>query len=263
MKFLVEHLVDIATRAGHWSYAFRRRFARQLLFLQQRISPEGYLGLHLTVGIVILLAAGWAFVGVTEDVVNRDPIVFVDQSVATWFQVHATPGSTRVMMAISFLGSGVWITTVAVLAAIYLLWQRVWDELLLLFLVSGCGSVLNVLIKSLFHRARPAFENPIQTLDTYSFPSGHTMAATLFYGLMAVFAVIHLRDWRARVLAVLLAVAMILLIGVSRMALVVHYFSDVLAAIAAGVVWLAFCVTAVDTLRRRRVWLAASRPISR
>ena len=89
-------------------------------------------------------------------------------------------------------------------------------------------------------------------LSGYSFPSGHTMAATLLCGVLAVFAVITLKSWRWRVRAVLSACVMVLLVGFSRVYLGAHFLSDVLGAAAAGLAWLAFCLTAVDTLRRYR-----------
>jgi membrane-associated phospholipid phosphatase len=91
-------------------------------------------------------------------------------------------------------------------------------------------------------------------LKDYGFPSGHTMIATLLYGLLAVLLVRTLRSapWRRVVVGV--AGAVILLVGISRMYLGAHYLSDILAAMAAGVAWLALCLTAVGTLcyRRRR-----------
>ena len=50
---------------------------------------------------------------------------------------------------------------------------------------------------------------------------------------------------------------MVLLVGLSRMYLGVHYFSDVLGAISEGCAWLALTITAVSTVRRQRAWRAA------
>jgi undecaprenyl-diphosphatase len=90
------------------------------------------------------------------------------------------------------------------------------------------------------------------TLTSYSFPSGHVAAATLFYGLLATFIIVRLEAWRWRVLVAQLAFLLIALVALSRVYLGVHYRSDVLAAIAESVAWLAFCLSAVHALRLRR-----------
>lgn len=60
----------------------RRRFSRQLAFIRARLSPTGYFGLHLTVGALVLIGAGWLFGGIAEDVVSGDPLTMVDAQVA-------------------------------------------------------------------------------------------------------------------------------------------------------------------------------------
>jgi undecaprenyl-diphosphatase len=109
-----------------------------------------------------------------------------------------------------------------------------------------------MLLKSAYHRVRPSFDDPLLTLATYSFPSGHTAGTTLFYGFMAALLVSRVRAWRWRVATVMLAVLMIVLVGLSRMYLGVHYLSDVMAAAAISIAWLALCLTSVDELRRRQ-----------
>ncbi len=223
--------------------------------MRDRFSAEGWLGLHLTIGALILVGAAWIFGALAEDVVNRDPIVVIDAGIANWFHARATPAAVQAMELLTFFGSSAWVIAAASMLAIYLIRRRDWDRLVLLLLVTPGGALLNLLIKSAFQRQRPAFADPIQILDGYSFPSGHTMAATLFYGLLAVFALHHFRLARARLVALLCAMLMAALVGLSRIALGVHYFSDVVAAATAGVAWLALCVTGVEALRRRRAEL--------
>lgn len=233
--------------------AFRRRFPVHLEFLQARLSPEGYLGLHLTVGTLVLIGAAWLFGGIAEDVVTGDPLTIVDKQLAIWFYNHTTPALNRAMIAITALGSMPAISGLALLTFFVLLWRRYWYWLLALLLTIPGGTLLNLLLKSAFARQRPSFENPIMTLTGHSFPSGHTMMATLLYGLLAVFAVLDLKAWRWRVLVVLMAWLVIVMVGFSRLYLGAHYLSDVLAAMAAGIAWLALCLTGVDTFRRHRL----------
>jgi membrane-associated phospholipid phosphatase len=117
------------------------------------------------------------------------------------------------------------------------------------------GMLLNTLLKLAFHRERPTFSGLSAALHTFSFPSGHTMAATLLYGVLAAYAIARLRSARARLAVVLGAVLMVALVGFSRIYLGVHYLSDVLAAAAEGIAWLALCYTAVHTLMLRRTSL--------
>jgi membrane-associated phospholipid phosphatase len=72
------------------------------------------------------------------------------------------------------------------------------------------------------------------------------------YGMLAYFAVLTLRSWRARTAAVFSAAVLVILIGFSRMYLGVHYFSDVVAGYAAGGVWLSALITGAETIRRSK-----------
>ena len=254
-RWLGRHEADVKRRwqalAEHPRVvALRRRFAPQLEFLLDRLSPSGYLGLHLTIGVLLLIGASWLFGGIAQDVVTGDPLTVIDKNVAEWFHERRTPGLTTTMQLVTGLASPAWVTGVAMVTALVLWWKRCWFRLLTLVLVVPGGMVLDFLLKILFHRHRPSFAESFLIFYGYSFPSGHTMAATLLYGVLAVFAVIALEAWRWRVAAVLGAFVMVLLVGFSRVYLGAHYLSDVLGAAAAGLAWLALCLTAVDTLRR-------------
>lgn len=227
-------------------------FPRLQSFTAARFAPDGTFGLHLTVGVALMLAAAWLFGHIAEDVVTGDRITVLDLQLARWFHVHAGAGLTQLMLLLAHWHSVAGTLAMALLIGAW--WRRKGERDWLLALAATVpgGLVLNVLLKYAFHRARPHFDDPLLTLPTYSFPSGHTVAATLVYGLLACYAVRHARSWRARVAAVALACLMVVLVGVSRMYLGVHYLSDVLGAAAEGCAWLAVCVTAMSTLRRRR-----------
>ena len=119
------------------------------------------------------------------------------------------------------------------------------------------GLLLNVLMKLAFHRARPVFDDPLLTLSTYSFPSGHVAGSTILYGLVVVWVFGHTRRRSRRLLAVAGAFAAIGLVAFSRMYLGVHYLSDVSAAFAEGVAWLALCLSAFAAFWREAPTVAA------
>src|SRR5262249_46540334 len=169
--------------------ALPERWAPLLRFVRARLSPEDYLGLNLTVGALILIAATWLFGGIAEDVVTGDPLTNLDVLVANWLHARTNPSLTRAMILASDLGATAVVTSVAGFAAVLLLCTRRWYWLLALVLTIPGGMLLNVGLKLAFHRHRPIFVDPIVVVTTYSFPSGHTMAATMLYGLLAAVAV--------------------------------------------------------------------------
>ena len=227
-------------------------FPRLHRFVAARLSPEGETGLHLTVGVVLMLIAAWVFGGIAEDVVTGDAITLLDVWLAQWFHLHASPSMTRFMLFITHWHGMIGASVMALMLAAYFQLRRQYYWLLALVAVVPGGMLLNVLLKYVFQRTRPSFDDPLLTLATYSFPSGHTANAALLYGLLACWLVTRRRGATRRAAIIAGAVLMVALVGVSRMYLGVHYLSDVLAAAAEGCTWLAVCITAISTLRRRR-----------
>ena len=176
----------------------------------------------------------------------------IDLPLSAWFHANSNPFVTQFMLLVSLWHStaGVLLMS-AVLGVALWLTDRPWWLLALLLSVPG-GMLLNVAVKNLVQRARPHFDDPLLTLATYSFPSGHTAGAALFYGFLSalVFALPGARRWRAAMVAV--GVVMVLLVGLSRIYLGLHYFTDVIGAIALAVLWLGLCLWGVRALSRRR-----------
>lgn len=253
--WLAQHEVELRNR---WSSflarpriaAFRRTFADEIEFIEERLSPGGYLGLHLTIGAVVVLLSGWWFRGIVEHVVHHDPLGSIDYQLVEWFNAHATPVVTDIAIGLTFLGTATFLGAAScAIGAVYLA-ERKWYRLVTLALTVGGGALLNSGVKHLFHRARPVLEHPLVHLSSYSFPSGHTAGATLFFGLMALFLMQDAQRWRWRVLPPIVACLLVLLVGTSRVYLGAHYLTDVLGAVALSMLWLAFTVTAVEVNRR-------------
>ncbi|CAN7463011.1 phosphatase PAP2 family protein [Pseudoduganella sp. LjRoot289] len=238
-----------------WSMLILTRSAtsKLLRFVEARLTPGGEFGLHLTAGAALMACAVAVFAEVAENVAEQDGVAAFDQHVSDWMHGHAREPYTSFMWLLTHLHSVAGMGMLVALAGLYF-WRkeaRYW--LLALVLAVPGGMLLNVALKHIYQRARPVFEEPMLSLPTYSFPSGHTVAATLFWGLLASYAVMGAQRWRTRAALVCASVLMVALAATSRIYLGAHYPSDVLAAMAEGCGWLAVCITACSTLRRRRL----------
>ena len=238
--------------AAKIKHYLQHRFHREFSFVRARLSLDGLFGLHVTIGTLVLVGAAWLFGGIAEDLITGDPLMLVDQLVSEWFRVHATPRFALGMHFASALASTASVSILFALVSCVLLWKRLWYWLLGLVLVVAGGMLFNVMLKDLFGRARPGWADPLMALADPSFPSGHTMMATIIYGFMATYLMLRIASWLWRFLIAIITILLVFLVALSRMYLGAHYLSDILAAMAAGTAWVAFCLTAVETLRRHR-----------
>jgi undecaprenyl-diphosphatase len=200
------------------------------------------------VSLVIAVVAIFLLAWLAENVAAQHTGKF-DSWLRAAVHAYATPGLTRLMFAISFMGSGGLIAS-AVLAFVlfaYFEWRRaaIW-----LAVTLAGALVLELTLKFAFHRPRPVpFFGPVPR--TYSFPSGHSLFSFCFYGVLAGLLAGRVRSMSARVLIWLAAASLVIAIGLSRIYLGVHYPSDVVAGYLTGTIWTASMVS-LDRLRRRR-----------
>ena len=227
------------------------RYDRQLSWLLRRLAPSAYLGLHLTLGLLVAAGCLWLFGGVTEDLLNNDPLVQFDESVETILHDRATPTLTAFFLVVTALGSLEAIGILGLMVAAIFGLRRQWFSLGTWLVALAGGVVLNQLIKELVARPRPYFEHPLVLETSYSFPSGHAAMSLICYGMLAYFAVLALQTWRARTAVVFGTALLVLLIGFSRVYFAVHYFSDVVGGFASAGVWLSVLITGSATIRRR------------
>jgi membrane-associated phospholipid phosphatase len=213
-------------------------------------SRQAALGWRLGVGALLLVAAAWMFGAIAEDVVTSDRLTVLDVVVAEWLHRHAVAPLTHAMLVWTDLHSTIAVGAYTTVIAIALAIERRWRALVLVVVAIGGGMALNVLMKLAFHRARPMFDHPLLTLSSYSFPSGHVAGSTIFYGLGVLWVFSCTRRLRWRVLAVVAAALLVAAVAFSRMYLGVHYLSDVGAAFAEGVAWLAICESALAAFWR-------------
>jgi membrane-associated phospholipid phosphatase len=200
------------------------------------------------------LAAIGVFIDLAEDVETVDHITVVDLQWAIWLHAHAAPALTQVMLMVSTLHDMLSMSVLTLLLATFLKWRRERDWLLGLVLAVPGGILINTFFKFVFARARPHFIDPIVTLTSYSFPSGHVAGSTLFYGFVAALLVSRTPSLFRRAAIVIGALLMVTLVAASRMYLGAHFFSDVLAAFFESLAWLGICLIGIHLLG----WRAAA-----
>ena len=139
-----------------------------------------------------------------------------------------------------------------VAGAAYLYFRRHDRELFLGWLAAIIGGgALDWALKTIFHRPRPLFADPIAHGYGFSFPSGHSMGSLIGFGMLAYVLTRSQRGRDARYVIYACAALLVASIGLSRLYLGVHFPSDVLAGFAAGIMWLAACLSGVEIARRR------------
>jgi len=200
----------------------------------------------VSLGVAVL--AIFLFAWLAESVVERETANF-DSTVRGMVHAYASPGLTRVMFGISFMGSGGLIASALLAFALFRHFR--WRRAAIWLVVTLAGAlVLDLALKYAFHRTRPTpFFGPVP--QTYSFPSGHSLFSFCFYGVLAGLLAGRVRSIPMRVLIWTLAALLVLAIGLSRIYLGVHHPSDVIAGYLTGTIWVATMV-ALDRLRQQK-----------
>ncbi|MDB4907414.1 MAG: phosphoesterase PA-phosphatase related protein [Gemmatimonadetes bacterium] len=217
--------------------------------LAKRLDRKSAVGLRLTINVLIFLLALWAFGSLLDAVLDNETLFHWYLAVNGYFHQHATPLGLAIFNKVTLLGSaGVW--TIVPVVAVWL-WHRGDYVLLSGWLGTQVGGeVLQYALKTSVHRTRPQYAAQFLHGHSYSFPSGHTMGTTICYPLLMVVLTAALNWKPARRIGMhVLAVAIIAAVGFSRLYLGVHYPSDVMGGLAAGLGWLAACLIGINWAR--------------
>lgn len=190
---------------------------------------------------IIIVACLLVFGLLAYQVVSGGPLTRVDLRVTLEMVGQRQPGLTRAMLLVSEVHETRKVLALTGLLGAWLLWRR-YRRSAAVLLVVPIGMLLNVGLKNIFQRIRPTLDEPLVQLSTYSFPSGHGVASTVFYGALCALALAHWNRPAGRVAAVAGAASLVLLVCFSRVYLGAHYPSDVVAGVAVGLAGLAACL---------------------
>jgi len=183
---------------------------------------------------------------------HRAYLYHVERALTAALRQHVSLTALRSFALVTRLGDTSTLTVLGIVVAALLLIASQRRLAVLWVLAVGGNSVLNVLLKGTFERVRPVHEHDLLvTHSGWSFPSGHSSGSVVAYGMLA-YVLVHLVAPRWQLPLLLLATLVALTVGFSRVFLQVHYFSDVLAGFASGLIWLTICIVSSEWLRLRR-----------
>lgn len=221
--------------------------------LRRRLDPAERYGLRLTLcGLAVVLVAvpfGWLL----EQVLRNGAMVRADTWAAEELHsvVRGRPLWIDLLQAVSFLGKPVWLVAVVAVAAVFLGLRRKRRLLTFALVTTIGGAVIDTAVKSLVGRARPQLTDPVASAMGKSFPSGHAMSSTVSYGVLLLVFLPALPR-RLRTPLTIAVGGLVLAIGFSRLALGVHFISDVLGGYMLGLAWLAASTAAFSIWRQER-----------
>jgi undecaprenyl-diphosphatase len=222
--------------------------------MRRRLDPEARFGLRFTLLAVAVLLVAVPFGLLLVQVTTKGTLTRWDTSAANHLHswVRESPGLVSVLRFVTRLGAGGWLSIVVAAVSVVLLRAGRQRATLFLIATSVVDGLLIRVVKVLVARPRPSLVAPVATASGKSFPSGHTMGATVIYGAV----LIVLLPWlsrRSRRLAIAGWLVLVASIGFTRLALGVHYITDVLAGFVLGCAWLALATAAF------RMWVVEER----
>ncbi len=200
--------------------------------------------------LLALLAAlvlGGCLVGSAVDAINGNgDRTRLDGPMTRWVVEHRADGLTTMFRAVTILGDRPILVPLVLVAGLTLgVRRRSWEPLVFLAIAQVGSIVLYNSVKALVVRPRPAIGPVVASAPGYGFPSAHATQAAAVWGALAVVAMTSLPDRRARRAVAAVAAALVLLIGVSRLYLGVHWATDVVGGWTLGALWLAGLVAVV------------------
>lgn len=219
-------------------------------------------GLYATLGLFLIIGLGASavalalFAFIAQGVAGGATQAF-DQGVIEWIRARQSPLLDWLALAGAVLGSGAAALIVLGVGSLVLWFSRHHLSAALLWIALLGGSPLVAALKAIFDRPRPEprawtlelFGRPLHFPTTPSFPSGHAITSVIIFGTLAYLVVrleptVRLRRWTLAI-----AAGLILLIGLARIYLGVHYPSDVLAGWLVGITWATFAALSIEVVR--------------
>lgn len=217
--------------------------------IKKQLASIALLSVELIIVLILFICALVAFTIIAYRIFNLENESF-DFFVFDKVNTIVSLSTTRFMQFITFFGNHNFLVPANLLLILYFLFVKKhrWYSIKVPVIAIG-GLLLMTLLKQLFNRPRPLIPllEPVKGL---SFPSGHALMSMSFYGLLIFLVWENISNPFWKWISTVFLLLVILLIGFSRIYLRLHYFSDVMAGFAAGIIWLSLSIWALRKMEQ-------------
>lgn len=184
---------------------------------------------YLTAFIVLLI------ISLVVKLYFSEYVLSIDDSVSDFFQIKlVNEGNTTFMKIVTFFGSAIPFIVI-VLLTFLLIKNKSYSFYMFVNLL--WVYVVSVIFKNVIMRERPVI-SLIEKPSDFSFPSGHTMCSIAFYGFVVYLLLKNVKNYFLKWLIIFIFAMLVIFIGISRIYLNVHYFTDVIAGLILGLICL-------------------------
>lgn len=240
----------------HWYSRFGKVLAAVVGRIGAVLGARGALLLTLAVGALIALALSFIASRIYDSVTESDGVTGLDRPLLEVAMRARSPILDLIVTGYTDIAGPIGMPIIAVAAIIILTLKRKSWTPAILIAAAGIGSLLMTIAgKDIIGRDRPPFSDAVAPFEySPSFPSGHTLNSVVIAGVVAYLLILRQRSAAARTVTVVIASLFAATIGLSRVFLGHHWFTDVLAGWVLGAAWLAIIITAHRLYLTVRQW---------
>lgn len=201
---------------------------------------------EIVAGVFLSFISVYIFLIFSNNTLNNNYLQF-DSTILNFFFEARNPLLTRLMFFITFLGNINPIILFSFIFVMFLNKRKHRHEALLFLFILISGFILNNALKLFIARERPILD-PVIVEAFYSYPSGHSMNSFIFYAVIAFLVYRFTKNKKLAIALSLFFSSLILLIGISRIYLGVHYPTDVIAGFIGGFFWVVTVILLEKTI---------------
>lgn len=198
--------------------------------MRARLDPSSKTGLALSGSFVVAVAATWALIGISQDVLGAEELALLDPLSHDWVLAHRVGALDAFLETVTWLGAtAVTVPLLVVTGGLLARRRHSWAPVLDIVVVYGSAVLLHAILAQLIHRDRPPAADWLTPAVGWAYPSGHTTQAVAAWGILALLVSAG-ASLRTRALAGPAAAIIGALVALSRIYLGVHWSTDVLGA---------------------------------